>query len=73
MTKANGLVKRCNNEVAQLRKQIPEYQNRLTAVPKIRAFLGDLHQKAAIRYVIAAESGEEDIVLVDGQGPKPAS
>ena len=73
VTKADSIVKRCSREVAQLRKQIPEYETRLAAVPKIRNFLNDLHQKAAIRYVITAETGEQDVLLVDGQRPKPAS
>ena len=70
VTKADGLVKKLNNRVNTLRKQIPEFETRLANVPKIRSFLNSLHQKAAIRFVVASESGDQDLVLIDGQGPK---
>jgi len=70
VTRADGQVTKAAGRVKLLQKQIVEGQSRLAAVPKIRTFLDDLHQRATIRYVVVAESGESDLLVVDGQRPK---
>ena len=51
-------------KVIALQRQVAGLEARLSAVPKIRTFLESLHQKAVIEYVIYAECGEQDIVLL---------
>jgi hypothetical protein len=46
-------------------RRIAENETRLKAVPAIRDFLNGLHQKAAIRYAVVAECGEQDVVLIE--------
>lgn len=61
-----GKLKRAVNKVGLLQKQIVESEGRLAAVPKMRSFLQSIDQKAQIRFVICAECGEQDLLLVDG-------
>lgn len=61
-----GRLKRAVNKVGSLQKQIVESEGRLAAVPKIRSFLQSIDQKAQIRFVVCAECGEQDLLLVDG-------
>jgi serine/threonine protein kinase len=55
---------KAGNRVNALQKQVAGHQARLNAAPKIREFINSLHQKAAIEYVVYAECGEQDIILL---------
>jgi hypothetical protein len=61
-----GKVKRSANKIQSLQENIVESEARLAAVPKIRTFLDSLHQRAQLKFVVCAECGEHDLVLVDG-------
>jgi hypothetical protein len=66
VSQLNSNIKRGASKVATLQRQIPEFEARLAAVPKMRTFLEGVHQKASIRYLVCAECGDHDLVLVDG-------
>jgi hypothetical protein len=64
LMRANGDADAARRKVIALQKQVAGHQGRLTAAPKIREFINSLHQKAAIEYVVYAECGEQDIILL---------
>jgi hypothetical protein len=66
-------VKAAGKKVTLLQKQIAESEARLGVVPKIRSFLESIHQKAQIKFVVTAESGDRDLVLIDATGPEAPS
>lgn len=61
-----GDMERLNKRIRDMTKQIAESQTRLNAVPDVRAFLDTLHKRATIRYIVSAECGDKEVVLVDG-------
>jgi uncharacterized protein involved in exopolysaccharide biosynthesis len=65
----SGKLQRAINKVGSLQKQIVQSEGRLAAVPKLRSFLESLDQKAQIRFVVCAECGDRDLLLVDGTQP----
>jgi hypothetical protein len=53
--------------VTNANEKLSEAQARLGAVPEIRGFI-EVHKAARIKYLIVANAGPHEIVLVDGTG-----
>jgi hypothetical protein len=66
-------VDKAGDRLQLLQRRIAENQARLIAEPKMREFLNSLHLKAEIRYVLSAECGEQDVILVDGTKARGSS
>src|SRR5439155_8447853 len=64
---AASVVERIAQRIGRLQRQIAESQARLSAVPDVRTFIQSLHKRATIRYIVSAECGDKELVLVDGQ------
>jgi hypothetical protein len=66
---SRSAISSAKNRLGSLREQVTLHEKRLTTLPGIQEFLASVHERAAIRYVIYAESGGQDILLVDGAAP----
>jgi hypothetical protein len=59
---------RLNNTMGDSQRYISKQQSRLGAVPQIRSLIESLHKKATIGFVIGADCGDKELILVDGKG-----
>ena len=66
---ARSAISSARNRLGSLREQVTLHEKRLTTLPGIQEFLASVHERAAIRYVIYAESSGQNILLVDGTAP----
>jgi hypothetical protein len=69
---AASVVDRLGQRISRLQRQVAESQARLKAVPEVRAFIQSMHQRATIKYVLSAQCGDKELILVDGQHPVSA-
>lgn len=68
ITSLQGQIQRINNNIGDLQRHIAKHQARVAAVPKLRSFMESIHGRASIGFIIGADCGDKDLILMNASG-----